>query len=190
MARASIEIVEFDPTWPQQFRTIASALRDTLGSLATRIDHIGSTSVPGLAAKDVIDIQVTVEDLDEPRLRTGIEAAGLVWRRDIKSDHQPPGRSLPKEELTKRYAKADRVHCHIRQARRFNQQYALLCRDYLRTHPGAARAYEEIKRQLAKRFPDDIEAYCDIKDPVFDILMEGAFAWRDQTGWTPGATDA
>jgi len=184
-----IIIVDHDPSWPGRFAEIAAELRRRLGDAAVRIDHIGSTSVPGLAAKDVIDIQVTVDHLDDPQLTSAVEAAGLTWRTDIDRDHQPPGRSLPPEDLRKRYAQRPGVNCHIRQSGRFNQRYALLCRDYLRTHPTSASAYEEVKRQLAGHFRDNAEAYYDVKDPVFDIIMEGAYAWADAIDWEPGPSD-
>ena len=99
---------------------------------------------------------------------------------------------LPARELEKRafgYA-GRRVHLHVREAGRFNQRYPLLCRDYLRAHPLAASAYGEIKRQLARRFPNDVEAYYDVKDPVFDVLMAGAEEWVARVGWQPPPTDA
>jgi dephospho-CoA kinase len=74
---APVAIVDYDPTWPGQFEELAAGLRQHLGDGALAIDHIGSTSVPGLAAKDVIDLQVTVADLAEAdRLAPGFERAG------------------------------------------------------------------------------------------------------------------
>ena len=186
----SITIHDYDPGWPGRFADIGASLRRTLGDLALRIDHIGSTSVPGLGAKDIIDIQVTVADLGHPDLETAISVAGLEWRTDIVSDHQPPGRNLARDELTKRYAQGHRINCHVRESGRFNQRYALLCRDYLRSNAESAAAYEVIKRQLAAHFASNTEAYYDVKDPVFDIIMEGAYFWGESTGWNPGPTDA
>ena len=190
MNRARIEIVHPDPTWPDQFRALASALRRHLGQRAVRIDHIGSTSVPNLAAKDRLDLQVTVDDLDDPRLPPAVQACGLQWRPDVTEDHRPPGRELAARELTKRFASSPRANVHVRCVGRFNQVYPLLCRDYLRAHPFAAKAYEEVKRQLARRFAEDATAYYDVKDPVFDLIMEGAYVWRDHVGWSPGPSDA
>ncbi len=189
-----IEIVPYKPSWPLEFAELGSRLRLALGDAALRIDHIGSTSVPGLDAKDVIDVQITVSSLDDANLKPALERAGFVWREDIKRDHAPLGMTVPDVELEKRYANeglsARAAHIHIRAVGRWNQRYALLCRDYLRSHAGAAKAYAEIKRQLARYFPNDAEAYYDIKDPVFDVIMAGAEDWARFTNWQPGPTDA
>lgn len=186
-----IEIVPYRASWPEEFATLGGSLRATLGERALAIHHIGSTSVPGLDAKDVIDMQLTVADLDAP-LDEPLRRAGFLPKAGFFEDHRPPGMTLKPEELEKRLVgyEGRRVHLHVREAGRFNQRYPLLCRDYLRAHPLAAAAYAEVKRQLARRFPDDVEAYCDVKDPVFDIIMAGAGAWAATVGWTPPLTDA
>jgi len=84
-----IEIVPYDEDWPREFAEIAGPLRVALGEVALRIDHIGSTSVPGLAAKDVIDMQVTVQDFDVP-LEALLSSLGYIRRLDINGDHLPP----------------------------------------------------------------------------------------------------
>jgi GrpB-like predicted nucleotidyltransferase (UPF0157 family) len=185
-----IEIVSYNPEWPLEFAKIAARIQAALGPRALAIHHIGSTSVPGLAAKDVIDMQVSVSSL-EPDLRPSLEAAGFVWRDPI-CDHTPPGMSLPASELEKRVCRDEirAANIHLRIQGRFNWRYALLCRDYLRSHDDARDAYAEIKRQLARYFPDDVEAYYDIKDPVFDLFMAGANDWAIITNWQPGLSDA
>ncbi|SEW35625.1 GrpB family protein [Chitinophaga arvensicola] len=177
----TIEILPYNVQWPEIFNGLATQLQEAIGEYALAVDHIGSTSVPGLPAKDVIDIQVTVASLEAP-LQTALEQLGYQRKLHL-TDHRPPGRDdLAVEELEKHfYFNAHpRVNLHVRVAGRFNQQYALLCRDYLRTHPHAAAAYAEVKQQLAKYFPDNADAYYDIKDPVFDILMEGAYIWAER----------
>ena len=84
-----IVIVPYQTTWPAQFRAIGGVLREALGDLALRIDHIGSTSVPGLAAKDRIDIQITVREL-EPAVEQVLNRAGYARVMRIKQDHIPP----------------------------------------------------------------------------------------------------
>ena len=180
-----IEIVDYRESWPEEYRAIADRLRAVPGVAA--IHHIGSTAVPGLAAKDIIDIQITVTDLDAP---PPLEDAGLV-RTLHESDHCPPGLVLDTAQLRKRLYKFSQrpANVHMRQQGRFNQRYPLLCRDYLRSHRNAANAYGEIKRQLAKRFAHDQDAYYDIKDPVFDILMAGAEDWAAATAWSLPPSD-
>lgn len=189
-----IEIVPYKPSWPLEFQQIGSRLRAALGERALAIHHIGSTAVPGLAAKDVIDVQVTVSSLYDTSLQPALEGVGFLWREDIGRDHTPPGVTLPPPDLEKRYAKATdparATHVHMRIEGRWNQRYPLLCRDYLRSHAGAANAYAEIKRQLTRYFPNNSDAYYDIKDPVFDVIVAGAEDWAKFTGWTPGASDA
>lgn len=189
-----IAIVPARASWPLEFAEIGSSIRAALGDRALAIHHIGSTSVPGLDAKDVIDVQITVNSLEDAALQPALGRIGFVWRDQIARDHTPPGMTLPEAELEKRFAKAAELvrptHVHVRVKGRFNQRYALLCRDYLRSHPGAARAYAEIKRQLARYFPNDPEAYYDIKDPVFDAIMAGAEDWARFTNWQAGQTDA
>src|SRR5437764_340766 len=90
---ALARIVEYDVGWPSEFRTIAERLGAALGPAALRIDHIGSTSVPGLAAKDVIDLQVTVAALDTAQLIAAMGQVGLTASHEvvIDYDHVPPG---------------------------------------------------------------------------------------------------
>ena len=185
-----IEIVPYQENWVQQFAALGEHLRKAAGTDALAIHHIGSTSVPGLAAKDVIDVQVTVADFDLP-FRTAFEDLGLTLGSHDR-DHCPPGLELAPEQLEKRYfsSQSPQVHVHVRVQDRFNQRYTLICRDYLRTHPMAANAYAEVKRQLAKYFPNDVEAYYDIKDPVFDVMMAGGLEWAEATDWQQPPSDA
>jgi GrpB-like predicted nucleotidyltransferase (UPF0157 family) len=177
------EIVDYDPTWPQRFEAFAARIRDALGPRALRVDHIGSTSIPNLAAKDVIDIQVTVADLDAS-LVPDLEAVGFRGRREIVRDHVPPGRDPAESGWTKRYLDVpdDGVHVHVRIAGRANQRYPLLFRDYLRAYPDAAAAYGEAKRRLAA-LCDDTGIYADAKDPICDIIISAAEDWAVRTGW-------
>lgn len=185
-----ITIAPPDPDWPRHFAALGSRLAPLVPPGAA-IHHIGSTAVPGLAAKPIIDVQITVPnlaDLDPGRLA----ASGFVRGRPV-SDHCPPGMTLPAPELRKLFFKAQTpypAHVHIRESGRFNARYPLLCRDYLRAHPLAAAAYASVKRGLAHHFPTDVDAYYDIKDPVFDILMAGAEAWARSTNWTLPPPDA
>jgi GrpB-like predicted nucleotidyltransferase (UPF0157 family) len=183
-----IVIVPYDPRWPADYASIATALCPHAPEGAV-LHHIGSTAVPGLAAKDVIDLQLTVTALGDVDAQA-LAGLGFVEREGL-SDHPPPGRVLAPDDLAKRFFRGTRrrANLHVRVAGRFNQRYPLLCRDYLRSHPVTAAAYETIKRQLAGWFPEDMDAYYDVKDPLFDVIMDGAAAWADLTGWREPSPD-
>lgn len=180
-SRPRIEIVPYDVRWSREFRRLAEPLRDTLGDLAISIDHIGSTSVPGLPTKDVIDIQATVSALDRGSIAAALVPLGYTLRADYFQDHIPPGADESPEEWRKLYADPPPgqrpTHLHIRQAGRANQRYALLFRDYLRADANAAAAYAQIKRALARLHPNDPDAYYDVKDPACDLIMAAAERW-------------
>jgi len=187
-----IQIVDYRPQWADEFAAIGSSLGEALGPLALRIDHIGSTSVPGLAAKDVIDVQVTVHDFT-PDLEGQFARAGyhayFTWP-ERNRDHRPPMASGPEEDWEKQYYEPSgdrrRVHVHVRRAGSPNGRYALLFRDYLRAHPLAAAAYAQVKRALAEHRPTDWDLYYDVKDPVCDVLMAGAEDWAVVANWETG----
>jgi len=179
-----VSIVEPKAGWPAEFEMIAAALRAALGDLALRIDHIGSTSVPGLPAKDVIDIQVTVRALDRALLAPALAQAGFV-DREIAQDHRPPGAhgsDLDWQKLFFQPRAGRPANLHVRVAGRPNQRYALLFRDYLRGHPDAAAAYARLKRGLAE-LGIDRGTYADVKDPACDLILIAAEDWAARTHW-------
>lgn len=114
----TIEIVPYDERWPSEFLRIGETLREALGEVAVRTDHIGSTSVPGLAAKDIIDVQVTVRELDGLAIASLLTPLGYTLREDITQDHIPPGEENDPAEWRKLYFKAletERpMHLHVR----------------------------------------------------------------------------
>lgn len=178
----SIEIVPYAPEWPDRFRKLGEDLRRALGSVATRIDHIGSTAIPGLAAKPVIDIQVSVVSFEPfDAIRQPLERIGYRWRAD-------------NPDLTKRYFRelpgTQRTHIHVRRTGSWSEQAALLFRDYLRCHPDRAAEYAAVKRELAERFRHARAAYVDGKSPIIWHIMRAASDWSQEVGWEPGASDA
>ncbi len=179
-----IEIVPYNPQWPAEFERIASEIARALGDQALCIDHIGSTSVPGLAAKDIIDIQVGVAGFDQ-RLVDTLLSIGYVYLAHITSDHRPPGAIGPESDWEKRLFNAPPgqrpVNLHVRVKGHANHHYALLFRDYLRSHPLAAEGYAELKKRLASYHPEDRAAYTLIKDPVCDVIMAAAEEWARVT---------
>lgn len=179
-----VAIVEPKASWPSEFEAIADSIRHELGSLALRIDHIGSTAVPGLPAKDVIDIQVTVAALDRDRLVPALASAGFV-EQAIGHDHRPPGASGPDDDWRKLFCQprsGRSANLHVRAAGRPNQRYPLLFRDYLRAHADSAAAYAALKRALAA-LGIDRGVYADVKDPACDLIFIAAEDWAGETGW-------
>jgi GrpB-like predicted nucleotidyltransferase (UPF0157 family) len=185
-----IEIISYQNRWPEEFKVIGAKIRNAVGDKAIAIHHIGSTSVPNLAAKDVIDIQMSVASLDV-QIQSQLQAIGFELGPHTQ-DHCPLGLQLPSSELEKRYYQGTnpKINLHIRKQGAFNQVYPILFRDFLRSNSLATEAYGEIKRQLAKYFPDNVDAYYDIKDPVCDALMAGAFEWSKANQWQQGITEA
>ena len=180
-----VTIVEPKATWPAEFDSIAAILRKALGPLALRIDHIGSTAVSDLPAKDLIDIQVAVATLDREGLAPALARAGFLDREDIGQDHRPPGTTGPDEEWRKLFFQASSgrpVNVHVRVAGAPNQRYALLFRGYLRTHPRSAAAYARLKRALAA-LGIDPGVYADVKDPACDLIFIAAEDWAVRSGW-------
>lgn len=187
-----VKIIPYQDRWKAEFWEIASRLRTGLGGLALRIDHIGSTAVPGLAAKDIIDIQITVDKLDET-LVSALEGLGYSLPEGVWRDHCPPGFSGPDSEWEKLLFKPPpgqrRTNTHVRVRGRANQRYPLLFRDYLRAHPRSAAAYAELKRRLAESLADPDE-YPEVKDPAVDLIYFAAEDWARATGWQAGNSDA
>ena len=177
-----------DPAWAGEFVRFKLAIL-SMAPAGAVIHHIGSTAVPGLPAKDVIDIQLTVDALSDVD-GAAIEAQGFRERFG-RVDHCPPGLNLLDVELQKRFFAGTwrRVHLNVRQRGRFNQRFSVLSRFFPRTHPCSAGAYAAIKQRLALLFPDNEDAYYDIKDPVFDIIMDGAEEWARRVAWSLPPSD-
>jgi GrpB-like predicted nucleotidyltransferase (UPF0157 family) len=185
-----IVIQPYCASWPDEFQALRAHLAGAMGGHARHIAHIGSTAVPGMAAKDVIDVQVGVERLD-PGLADVLAGAGYEFVARIDRDHVPRGADAADVDWRKLYCRGRlgerRSHIHVRALGSANHRYALLFRDYLRAHTGPRLAIEVIKRELAQRHAHDAEAYYAVKDPVYDLVWHAANDWAAQAGWRPDA---
>jgi GrpB-like predicted nucleotidyltransferase (UPF0157 family) len=185
---ARVTIQPYSEQWARDFARLARRIRSALGERALRIDHIGSTAVPGLAAKDRIDVQVAVTDLSDAN---PLGAAGFVEIGPCE-DHCPPGMEAVSEDWQKRFFQTGdderAANIHVRVEGRANQRYALLFRDYLREHAAAVSAYAELKRRLAAELRD-VGRYADVKDSACDLIMAAAEDWAVATSWRPGPSD-
>mgnify|MGYP006298994875 CR=1 FL=1 len=187
-----VEIVAYRSEWPVEFGRLSAALRRGLAGLAIRIDHIGSTAVPGLPAKDVIDVQVTVAELTGA-VADAVTGIGFVSHPHFDRDHAPPGSPDPAAGWAKLLftepVGGRRANVHVRRAGAPNQRLALLFRDYLIAHPRSAAAYAELKRRLAVGLADP-RSYPTVKDPAIDLIYFAAEAWAVAVGWGPAEPGA
>ncbi len=187
----SVVITSYQPHWVNEFSRIASDIRDLVGNTAMRIDHIGSTAVSGLGGKDVIDIQITVSNLDEAGgLASLLRAAGFREGATFEYDvfHKKSETDSELRKLFMREPEGERrTHIHIRELGRFNQRYALLFRDYLRSSEDVRAEYELLKRRASQLFPESIDGYLFLKEPVFHIIYEAASLWAEKVSWSPDA---
>jgi len=184
-----VVVTSYLPHWVDEFTQIAKRIRALVGHAALRIDHIGSTAISGLAAKDVIDVQITVANLDwtDP-LTNPLRAAGFREGTAFQYDvfHQKPETDPELRKLFMREPKGERrAHLHIREFGRFNQRYALLFRDYLRSSEEVRADYELLKRRAAQLFPNSIDDYLFLKEPVLHIIYEAASLWAEKVSWIP-----
>ncbi|HLL67527.1 MAG TPA: GrpB family protein [Micromonosporaceae bacterium] len=191
MTSPAVVVSPYQMHWPERGAQLALDLSTRLGPLALRVEHIGSTAIPGMAAKPVFDLQVSVRDLDEAaEAFDGPLATFGLTRRPWLHDHVPAGLDDDPKRWSKRVwnnaAEPDRerIILHCRLAGSPNERVALLFRDWLRTKPLAVAAYGRFKRMLAEAVSDRDE-YTDVKDPVVDLIIVAAEDWAAATGWTP-----
>ena len=188
MPSAGPEIVAYNAEWPALADAALAALQGPFFQLAARFEHIGSTAVPGMAAKDVLDLQISVFDLERisDAVDTALQSLGFE-QSPHESDHIPAGIIDSEENWSKRLwirRTTDEIHVnlHVRRAGSPNERLALLFRDWFRSHPHAVPAYASFKSALAEICPD-INTYSDIKDPVVDVVITAAEEWASSSGW-------
>ena len=174
-----ISIAPYDPHWPEIFASWRQRLAAAVGTAALRIDHIGSTAVPGLQAKPVIDIPLSVlRPEDEARYLPGLERCGLKFRaRDDLHRYFRPSQGAPRE-----------VQVHVCRAGGGWEREHLLFRDFLRASGPARSAYAAAKEAAAKRWRDDRIAYTEAKTEVILGILEAGRVWARDCDWTiPGS---
>jgi GrpB-like predicted nucleotidyltransferase (UPF0157 family) len=169
-----VSLAPYDPAWPRMFEEEKRHLLECLPKdLIRRIEHFGSTAIPGLAAKPIVDVLVEVSSLEETRASVAplLEAEGYdyFWR-PTRGDDGPPFYAW----FIKRNADGIRTH-HVHMVERdFEHWDRLLFRDYLIEHPETARDYEALKMTLARDFPNDREAYTEGKTEFVVRVTEAA----------------
>ncbi|TQF06596.1 GrpB family protein [Kitasatospora acidiphila] len=194
-------MVDHDPAWQPAGLALAEELRALLAPQALRVEHIGSTAIPGMAAKPIFDLQVSVADLAQAEAVFDGPLAGQGFQRSpYQRDHVPAGLDDDPARWAKRMwsrrgqaepAGSDSpdspdspdVNLHVRLAGSPNERLALLFRDWFRAHPEAVPAYARFKSVLAEAVAD-VGVYADVKDPVVDLVITVAERWAAETGWT------
>ncbi|WP_350002363.1 dephospho-CoA kinase [Pseudarthrobacter sp. WHRI 8279] len=190
------ELLPSQPAWPRDARRLMDRITKALAAghhdAVLGLDHIGSTSVPGLPAKDVIDLQLAVPDLEAAdALAPALAAAGFPAVPGSTADTPKPTHPRPEDWQKRFHANADpgrAVNLHVRAAGSAGWRFALCFRDWLRANPEALKLYSEHKAELAGRFTGslDTRAYAEAKEPWFtDVAWPQMSAWADATGWVP-----
>lgn len=176
----TVELYPYDPQWALLFDEAKLPLSVALGEHAKDIQHVGSTSIPGLAAKPVIDIAVSLDRYPLPDdVIAAVEALGYehMGEYGIKGRH-----------CFRRPAPPIKYHLHMYALDNGAYQDHVLFRDYLRAHPEAMREYEALKRQLAEQY-EDVNDYADNKRDFVRATLEKALAWRDGRETPPVQTE-
>ena len=171
----SILVCDYDPVWPVMFEHERTCLHDVLGARVLTIEHVGSTSVPGLAAKPIIDLLVGVHSLSEARACCiePLQALGYTYVPQYES-------LLPGELFFRKGPPGPWTHhVHMMEPANPRWQGFLLFRDYLRGHPEIVSAYANVKKALALVFGEDMAGYRNAKHPFIQRVMANAQAARD-----------
>jgi GrpB-like predicted nucleotidyltransferase (UPF0157 family) len=179
-----LAVVAYDRRWPGDFAVLARRIRDALGPVAVRVSHVGSTSVPGLAAKDCIDVQVEVGALEENLITGCFGRIGFRLRPEPWNRAEPaPGGPCPK--LVFAPPQGERAgNIHVVEAASETARRKLLFRDFLRAHDTARDAWSDFKQRLAT-MAGDIYQYGQAKAGPTEILLIAAESWAGQTKWAP-----
>ncbi len=170
-----IVVVDDDPTWPALFAAVRAPVAATLSDLAVAIGHVGSTAVPGLAVKPIIDLDVAIRSAaDLPEAIARLAPLGYTYEGD---------KGIPGRAAFAWPPQAARHHLYVCTPGAAAYREHLLFRDYLRAHPDAVAAYATLKRQLAARYRGQRAAYTEAKGPFVRAAMGRAEEWARATGW-------
>ena len=159
--KREIFIAEYDPAWPERYARERGKVLGALGSRALLVEHIGSTSVPGLAAKPIVDVLVAVADAEDDAVVAALEGAGYVLRV-----REPGHRMVRTPELD--------VHVHVWRDGSDEARKDIAFRDRLRASAEDRAAYERLKRELAPRDWEDLNAYAAAKGPLIEAILSRA----------------
>lgn len=164
MTTKKVKVVEYDPRWAADFETIAGEIREALGNLVLTVHHVGSTAVPGMAAKPIIDLDVEIADYTVfPAVVETLAKIGYLHEGNL---------GIPKREAFCYEGKSHlcKHHLYVCPSDSPELRRHLTFRDYLRSHPDAVSEYSRVKQEAAALYPEDIESYIRHKSPCIEKL--------------------
>ncbi|WP_270889438.1 dephospho-CoA kinase [Pedococcus sp. 5OH_020] len=183
----ALVLVPSDPGWAAAAQRLLARLRLAFGTAMVTGDHVGSTAVPGLLSKDVVDLQVGVRTLDaadDETVRARLDAAGFPRAQGVYADFDRGSEGLWPKRMHGNADPGRVTHVHVREVGSPGWRWALMFRDWMRADPAARRDYEAEKRRLASAGATTAE-YAAAKEPWFDSVHPRAEAWARETGWAP-----
>jgi GrpB-like predicted nucleotidyltransferase (UPF0157 family) len=168
----TVVMVDYDPEWPVRFERLRRQIETALGKLVIRVEHVGSTSVPGMCAKPIVDFDVVVRPEDLQATVAAVEALGYRHEGGVGPDER---------EATRWTAHAPAEHhLYICPLGSSAFERHILMRDFLRAHPEKAREYAELKQRLAAEFHENRTKYQEAKASFVDSLIAQARRERDE----------
>ena len=168
MTGQTVHVADYDPQWPATFEQLRSRIAAALGPLALRVEHVGSTAVPQLAAKPIIDLDVVIGSrADLPAVIAALHPLGYRPQGDL---------GVAGREAFNNLSGAPPHHLYVCAADNCELARHLAFRDFLRTHPDTARAYGELKRSLASQFRNDRNAYTEAKTAFIEQVLAASAA--------------
>ncbi|HET6505628.1 MAG TPA: GrpB family protein [Baekduia sp.] len=166
----AVRIVEYDSAWPAMAAAELRRIGDALGDVAVRLEHVGSTAVPGLAAKPIIDLQLSVATMEPRELYVApLERLGYLFAPAPESPGYHFFAKPPERPRTH--------HLHVCRTGSDHEVDHVAVRDFLRAHPDEAASYAALKREVVARHPRDRLAYIDGKDAYVTALERRAVTW-------------
>ncbi len=166
--KVEIVLVGFDPKWAEKFKEEKEAIMERIGKFVLSIDHIGSTAIPNIVAKPVIDILIGIKSLDQSdEIITAMQNVGYEYLESIESHF--PERRLFVKPPTNKEKRLFNVHIWEHQSKGWEEMLSF--RDYLLAHPETAKEYEYVKKHMAKRFPNNEVAYSIGKEGFMQVIL-------------------
>ena len=165
MKTEHIEVVDYDSKWVNDFNQIKGEIEEALKDLVLVVEHVGSTSVPLLAAKPIIDLDVVIDQNDLKEVIYLLENHGYIYEGDLGLKDREAFRYEGKEHL--------RIH-HLYVCPQDSKELKrhLSFRNYLRNHPNTVKEYGKVKKEAAKLYPNDIEKYCMYKSQIIEKIYK------------------